>query len=368
MTTTWSIREIPELESTSSPGSWLLHGFVQAINTVLLDSWGTHDYDRTAQEILGSLHDQKYVRKIRLVAVDDAGDVEDPGRVLGVAALNMPLQDNTHLAILEVYVRPDLRGCGIGTSLHDTAIALARDAGRTSVQASVDQRVEPPEGPDTLQPSTGEGRVLLTDPSTQFAMKRGYQLEQVERRSVFELPFDPAHVERHLQDAQEHAGPDYRIVSWADHCPEEWLDAYALLVTRMSTDAPVGGLDYEEDVWDGERIRVTEKQLEERGLGLLIVAAEHVPTHTLAAFTEFMTVPQTQEFVHQNDTLVLKEHRGKRLGMLVKAANLQRLAAEYPAVRRISTWNAEENSYMLSINVTLGFRPAGGAGEWQLKL
>ena len=34
----------------------------------------------------------------------------------------------------------------------------------------------------------------------------------------------------------------------------------------------------------------------------------------------------------------------------------------------VGTWNAEENSFILSINVTLGFRPAGGSGEWQTKL
>ena len=103
-------------------------------------------------------------------------------------------------------------------------------------------------------------------------------------------------------------------------------------------------------------------------MDLLVMAAEHIPTRTLAAFTGFAAVPNTDEFVHQDDTLVIKEHRGKRLGMLVKTANLQRLAAERPSVRRVGTWNAEENSYMLSINVALGFRPAGGSGEWQLRL
>ena len=61
-------------------------------------------------------------------------------------------------------------------------------------------------------------------------------------------------------------------------------------------------------------------------------------------------------------------HRGRRLGMLVKAANLRRLTGELPAVRRVDTWNAEENAWMLAINVALGFRPSGGAGEWQLAL
>ena len=72
--------------------------------------------------------------------------------------------------------------------------------------------------------------------------------------------------------------------------------------------------------------------------------------------------------VHQGDTLVVPEHRGRRLGMLVKAANLRRLVDELPETQRVDTWNAEENRWMLGINVALGFRPSGGSGEWQLRL
>jgi GNAT superfamily N-acetyltransferase len=367
--TTWTIREIPIPDSTSSPEAWLLHGQTRAMNAVLLDAWGTRDFDRTAQELLGSLHDQRYDGKPRLVAVaDDAHDTPDPDRVLGYAALQLPLQDNTHTAHVDLGVRPEHRGRGVGASLWDAALARAKAANRTNITMSTDQRAEPAEGPGTLVPSTGSGRVPADAAGVRFATSRGFQLEQVARFSRFELPFDPAFIAQQRAAAQAHAGPDYRTITWGTFCPEEWLDEYALLNTRMSTDAPIGGLDLEEDVWDAARVRSTEKQFDERGLGLLVLAAEHVPTHSLAAFTAFLTVPNSQEFVHQNDTLVLKEHRGKRLGMLVKAANLQRLADERPAVRRIGTWNAEENSYMLAINVALGFRPAGGSGEWQLKL
>ncbi|WP_146846897.1 GNAT family N-acetyltransferase [Cellulomonas terrae] len=365
--TTWSIREVPVTDTPD--GAWLLHGYTAAMNDVLLDAWGNRDFERTATEILGSMRDQHYIRKPRLVALaDDAHDTPDPDRVLGYAMVNLPLQDNTHTAQVEVGVRPGHRRRGVGASLYDACLALVRDDGRTTVTAATDQRAEPPEGPGTLAATTGVGRVEADAEGSRFLLKRGFALEQVERYSVFHLPFDADAVARQRADAEAHAGPEYRIVTWQSHVPEEWVDEYAVLNTRMSTDAPLGGLDLEEDVWDAERIRITEKQYAERGLELLMLAAEHIPTHTLAAFTGFMTIPNSDEFVHQDDTLVIKEHRGKRLGMLVKTANLQRLAAERPKVRRVGTWNAEENSYMLSINVALGFRPAGGSGEWQLKL
>ncbi|KRD45623.1 GCN5 family acetyltransferase [Cellulomonas sp. Root930] len=367
--TTWSIREVPVSETADAPEAWLLHGYTGAMNDALLHAWGNRDFERTATEILGSMHDQKYDRKPRLVAVaDDAHDTPDPDRVLGYAMINLPQQDNTHTGHVEVGVRPPHRRQGVGSSLFDASLALVRDAGRTQVTASTDQQVEPPEGPGTLAATTGAGRVAIDADGPRFLRKRGFALEQVERYSVFDLPFDPELMAKQRAEAEAHAGPDYRLVTWQSHVPDEWIDSYALLNTRMSTDAPLGGLDLEEDVWDAERIRTYEKQYDERGLELLVLAAEHVPTHSLAAFTCFMAVPNSDEFVHQDDTLVLREHRGKRLGMLVKTANLQRLAAERPTVRRVGTWNAEENSYMLGINVALGFRPAGGSGEWQLKL
>jgi hypothetical protein len=65
------------------------------------------------------------------------------------------------------------------------------------------------------------------------------------------------------------------------------------------------------------------------------------------------------------DTLVLAEHRGHRLGMLLKAANLRALQATGSAPALVSTFNAEENRHMLDVNEAIGFRPVGHAGCWR---
>lgn len=369
---TWTVREMHLPASLDAPDAWELHGAMEAEHETTLDTWGNLDLIRTAAEVLAAHQPahQRYVRRTRLVAVtgDPTDPTPDPARVLGTAALFLPLADNTHTGHLSLSVRPGERRRGIGSALHDAAVEIARTDGRTTLTTSTDQGVEPPAGPGTIEPSTGSGRVAADDPAVRFALARGFALEQVARYSVLDVPLDPAVLAEHRATAEKVAGGDYRVLTWGSRCPDEWVDELAVLEMRMSTDAPAGGLDLEEDRWDAERIRSTEADFVARGIRYKVAAVEHVPSGTLAGFSAFLCLARTDEFVHQHDTLVLAEHRGRRLGMLVKAANLERLAVEQPATRRIGTWNAEENASMLGINVALGFRPAGGAGEWQKRL
>lgn len=52
---------------------------------------------------------------------------------------------------------------------------------------------------------------------------------------------------------------------------------------------------------------------------------------------------------------VTEQHRGHRLGLLVKAAMLEWLAETEPAIELIETGNASANDHMIAVNDTLGF-------------
>ena len=67
----------------------------------------------------------------------------------------------------------------------------------------------------------------------------------------------------------------------------------------------------------------------------------------------------------QEDTLILHEHRGHRLGMLIKAVNLRALRTASPESSSVLTYNAEENRHMLDVNEALGFVPIGYEGAWR---
>lgn len=368
-----TVREVPVTATATEPGAALLRAYVDACNDVSRSVWGTDDYRREPAEMLEAMREKPYETFVRLVALDDEhADVPDDEipleAVLGTGVVVLPQQDNLTWAYVGATVRPAHRGRGVGSTILDACLALARENGRTTLMAETDHRAEPPEGPESLTAPTGSGRVPLDEAGVRFLTQRGWDLEQVARRSVLPLPLDPAVVEEQRARAALAAGDDYRTVSWDGPVPDEWVEAMAALYTEMSDAPPMGGLEYEQDQWDAARVRHHDDEHAKRGIQSWTTVAQHVPSGALVGYTTLMEVPPVRDLVHQEDTLVAAAHRGHRLGMLLKATNLQRLAAARPDARRIDTWNAEENGHMLAINVDLGFRPAGCSGEWQLKL
>ncbi|MDQ1544932.1 MAG: hypothetical protein QOK08_2570, partial [Actinomycetota bacterium] len=95
---------------------------------------------------------------------------------------------------------------------------------------------------------------------------------------------------------------------------------------------------------------------------------ESVASGHLVGFTTVSTPAEIHRSVAQEDTLVLPEHRGHRLGTLLKLANLDHLQRERPGHPSIITFNAEENRHMLNVNEAVGFVPIGYEGAWRKNL
>ena len=163
------------------------------------------------------------------------------------------------------------------------------------------------------------------------------------------------------------AGDGYRLVTWTGATPDRWVADLAALRTRMSTDAPMAGMVMTEDVWDADRVREHDERITSSGRDLVTAAVEHVASGTLAGFSEIVVAGGDPVAV-QEDTLVLRDHRGRRLGMLLKAATAELLATSVLGVKVIVTWNAEENRPMLDVNEAMGFRSIGSEGGWQKRV
>jgi GNAT superfamily N-acetyltransferase len=266
--------------------------------------------------------------------------------VVGALRLVFPLEDNPTVAFLDLAVHPGSRRRGVGSALAAEARALAAARGRSLLITEVDE------------PGPGA-------PGRAFAEQSGWTRDLVETRRDLVLPVDDDRLSA-LESGARQASAGYEVVTWRDRTPAELLDDRALLERRMTTDAPCGDLPVEEEQWDGARIREHEESLAARGRTVLSAGA--VTGGRLVGFTDLQVPLGRPERAFQGGTLVLREHRGHRLGALMKAAALRELAAEFPGVRRISTYNSESNTPMVAVNEALGFRPAGCLSSWSLRL
>ena len=330
-----------------------------------LDTWGHDDLwapPNVWQAILAPTADDRH--RV-LVAVRDGADEPSPA---GVAHLHLPVSANQHLAHLRVLVRPGSRHRGVGSELIAAAERVLADEGREVVISYVASSPEPPAGPGALEPPTGTGRVPADTSSTRFALGHGFELEQVCRQSVLTVPDDLSAVVAAREAALAVAGDDYRLHVWHDEIPRMWWPGMADLMGRFMTDAPTADLAYDDVPWDTARVERWLATYADRHQHLTVTAAEHVPTGILAGFTELMYPVPEVPFAFQNETLVRADHRGRRLGMAVKAQNLVAVRERRPGLRRVHTDNAEENAHMLAINVALGFAPAGVRAALQKKL
>jgi GNAT superfamily N-acetyltransferase len=360
-TSAWRLMTPPHPSSLEDPEAWAYRGLAELHAAAQRADLGNADNAPTPIGILVGMNNQEYVRKPRQIAVVDT---PDGPLVVGEAMVFLRVRSNPELASCIVVVHPDHRGQGIGTALAGWATSTARAEGRTSLLTYVDIGPEGADG-DTLAPASGNGRVSADLPGVRMARKLGLTLQIVERRSRLDLPVPPETVARFEAEARAAAGDAYRIHTWAAPTPEAWIAQYAALEQALADDEPRGGLDLESDVWDADRIRVEEAAIAAKGDQYVVTAAEHVATGELVAITMLLWNDQKPDHTDQESTVVLKAHRGHRLGMLVKAVNLREHARLCPGAQRVYTWNNEENPHMLAINVALGFAPAGGSANFQ---
>ncbi|SCE74967.1 Acetyltransferase (GNAT) family protein [Micromonospora viridifaciens] len=262
--------------------------------------------------------------------------------------------DNTESASVELVVDPAYRRRGVGRALHEHGLRLLREHGCKRMIGS------------TVTPLPGkQGREL---PGAAFAAAVGAQpaIEDVRRRlDVTALD------RRQLATLRAEAGAaaaGYRAVRWGDHAPQEYVADVAYLEGRLLVDAPLGDLQWEQEKVDAERIRGRERALDARGARRYSAGAVHEASGRLVAWSFLSLDANTTWHAWQQITIVDPDHRGHRLGLLVKIENLEHALAHEPELRAVDTYNAAENGHMIAINERLGFRPAAGSTDWQLTI
>lgn len=266
--------------------------------------------------------------------------VREGPTVLAAGRLELPQHDNREHAQATVLVRAGERRQGIGARLLHALEEAARTEGRSVVQAEVQRSGTPDADGD------------------RFARRHGYhEVLEDERRSLA-VPLDQA-LAPALEAEAVAASRAYRLTSWQGDTPPDLLDARARLCERISRDAPSGGSTREGERWDADRVRADDakvRAMRRRGLSVVAVhdASAEVVGFTMVTITVDGPEPAPQAW--QWDTVVEPAHRGHRLGLRLKVANLRQLHEAFPACRRVLTWNAASNVPMIAVNDRLGAR------------
>jgi GNAT superfamily N-acetyltransferase len=261
---------------------------------------------------------------------------EADGAVAAWYQAEFPDLENRDRVWLTLTVHPARRRAGLGTALLRHAAERAAAAGRAIIDGGV------------REGSGGEA----------FALLAGATLGQAEVRRVLDVAKIPAGSIARLRESAARAAAGYSLARWTGVTPDDRLDQVASLHNALN-DAPMDpGIEVTE--WTAERVRDRMNgRIARSPSRRYSLAAVHDASGEMAALTVVSVDPAIPDWGHQLITAVIRPHRGHRLGMLTKAAMMDWLAEAEPAMRRIETWNAASNRYMIAVNEELGYQVWG---------
>jgi len=263
------------------------------------------------------------------------------GSVAGWYRLELPELENLDQAELTLVVHPAQRRHGLGRALLKHAAGRAAEHGRSVLNGATRHR------------TGGEA----------FARSVGAEPGLVDVQRVMDLRAMPDAQLARLRETAEQAAAGYSLVSWTGLVPEDFLEQAAVLFAAMN-DAPHDP-HIAPAAWDARRVRERVNALRPHyGMRVYAIAAVKADTGEPAALTEVAVDPADPGWGHQMVTGVAREHRGHRLGLLVKTAMAEWLRAAEPALERIQTWNAQSNRYMIAVNEALGYTILGQPANW----
>lgn len=256
---------------------------------------------------------------------------DEPVAVLDV---QLPERDNRHLVWGSIVVHPDHRRLGHGTALVGEVLRRATEAKRTTIWLG------------TAEDDLG-ARSFLECNGFHYASHDA-------RRKQVLAEVDSERIDRLHSQAVE-AAADYELARLLPPVPDDLLEQL-VEVTAAINDAPMGDLTFEDEVFDLARLRDLETARVGRGDRFYRVAARHRDTGVIGGHTVLVVNPLRSTHGSQGDTAVHRDHRGHRLGLLLKIEMMRWLAEVEPDVIEVSTWNHADNRYMIDVNEAIGYR------------
>ncbi|MGI8577472.1 MAG: hypothetical protein ACR2KG_06025 [Nocardioidaceae bacterium] len=225
------------------------------------------------------------------------------GHLVGEGLVTGNTADNVETARLWVWVPPDQRGRGVGGAVAEFLVQECRHHRRRILHSSAkypfDRRANPP-----LPPV---------------------------RRAAW------------IRPRQYPGGTSAHVAGRRGHCD---------LYNRLSLDSPGGDLRLEQSRRTPQILADQDAELCEQGRTRVTVLGLDTEGSVVAFSCAVVTVAG-QPHVDQWATIVSPDHRGHRLGLAVKVAQVTTIQERFPDKRFITTTNAETNTSGLGCEVRL---------------
>ncbi|GAA1664264.1 hypothetical protein GCM10009830_07280 [Glycomyces endophyticus] len=280
--------------------------------------------------------------------------VADDGTAVGYVRVNFFTEENRELGFYELGVHPDHRGTGADELLREHAERVCAEHGRTSVITAV--------------PIHWEGGPARDEAPARALEARGYTraLTTVNRRSPVD-PLGADEEERRHAEALAKAGDAYEVRQWIGPVPDDLVDTMCRMESMIMAEVPMGEIEAEPEIMDAEKLRGKEAVYAAEGRTWLNSVAVERATGEVRAWTEIALDDGDDVNGLQGITIVDPAHRGHRLGLLLKLANLRMLRGHSPSTQWIWTDNADVNAPMIAINELMGYTTVDANAEYQLK-
>lgn len=158
--------------------------------------------------------------------------------------------------------------------------------------------------------------------------------------------------------------PGTKLEFFESRLPDEVLDQYSPVCTRLLNTIPKDDATFGEDVVTPETFKFYRSRREALGhLHHTFITRE--PDGAISGMTEMIFQPEKPQYIYQDLTGVIPEYRGRGLGKWLRAAMLDYVRRTLPDMRCVITGNANSNAPMLAINHALGFQAYRGQSIYE---
>ena len=251
-------------------------------------------------------------------------------------------ESSGHLFWADIFVRPDHRRKGIGSSWAPLIVQLMDAHGCTKVGFSTEEA-----------------------PGHAFLKSLGAEAKLVGAENRLKLAdVDWKMVERWIDEGPKRS-PQTMLEVYDGPLPEAMWEDFAPRLSSMLNTIPFENLDIGTIVVTPAHMRdfyarlvISQEQLH------TILTRE--PDGVISSITDMTWDPNRPTILEQRFTGVRLDARGRGLGKWIKAKMLAHLHKLYPQAQWVSTENAGSNASMLAINYKLGFKQYRAGTEYQM--